>query len=139
MPKSDELLALLPNGVASYEPLDFSWEGVKEAFVFTSAFNETSYALWVSKFVQHVETGVAAEITVDTEEHPELAYLVINIYGDEKIDIHVAWCQDDDAFGNLNAWLGSRLLKRMVDLESPRTAGVIRVEDPSAFFPDDLD
>ncbi|TWU44680.1 hypothetical protein Poly51_59490 [Rubripirellula tenax] len=139
MRKSDELLALLPNGVASYEPLDFSWDGVKEAFLFTSTFDETSYPLWVSRFVQHVKSKAPPNARVDTEEHPELAYLVINVYGDEKIDIHAAWCQDDDAFGNLNAWLGSRLLKKMVESERPATAGVVRIEDPSAFIPDDLD
>lgn len=133
------LRALLPTGTVSFEPLEFAWDGVKEAFIFTSAFNAPSFSVWSHEFAQHVTANAPPDARCDVEQHPDISYLVVNVFCDEKIDVHAAWCGDVDAFSNLNAWLGSQRLKQLVESELPQTAGVVRIEDSSAFFPDHLE
>ena len=133
-----ELRALLPMGTLAFEPLEFGWEGVKRAFIFSSQFNATSFDAWASMFVQNVKYCIPPSVKIFVETHSDLGYLVINVYTENKIDIHAAWCEKKDAFLNLHAWLGSHRLRELVEQTCPQTAGVIRVEDPFAFYPKDL-
>ncbi len=84
-------------------------------------------------FVQHVKSCIPPSLETLVETHSDIGYLVIKVYAENKIDIHAAWCEKKDAFLNLHAWLGSHRLRKIVEQTCPQTAGVIRVEDPSAY------
>lgn len=133
-----DLIRLLPPGTITFEPLEYSWEEAKVAYIFTSKFDGANFKDWAASFASYTQLAAPNDAVIHHFDYPKTATLEINICANEKIDLHAAWCRNPIGFENLNAWLGSALLKSLVEEQNPATAGVIRVENSSVFMPDEL-
>ncbi|WFB35244.1 hypothetical protein P3T73_13845 [Kiritimatiellota bacterium B12222] len=131
---NDAISFFLPPESKSVQPLDYDWDEATNAIIFTSDYDPGSFSKWLKGLSKHYTQIWGASSQVFVEDDDDLGCVSFWMTREKgvhpmskiQIDSHVAYTKIEDSFENLNAWIGSELLSKLMDEDKPSTIGMIR-------------